>query len=156
MGGVIAVLTIIVALLGAPGGRLSAERTAGDVKVQVSVGKDAYAIGEPVTVRLRVTNQASGPIAITMYTGQQYDLLVRQRGALIWQWSYDKAFTQVVRETSMPPGETLAFTWTWDQRDLQGRQVEPGAYDISAVFMGAQRSGPRSIEAGPVRVTIGR
>jgi len=156
MGGVIAVLVIVVALLGGAPGGISAERTAGDLKVNLSVGKDAYAPGEPVAIRLRVTNVASAPIAITTYSGQQYDLIVRQRGALIWQWSHDKAFAQVVRETSMPPGETLTFNWTWDQRDLQGRPVEPGAYDISAVFMGAQRSGPRSVEAGPVRITIGR
>lgn len=155
MGGTFLVLVAVVALLGGGPG-LTAERTVGDLKAELSVGKGTYAPGEPVVVRLRVTNVASSAIAITTYTGQQSDLIVRQRGALIWQWSHDKAFTQVVREATMPPGETLTFAWTWDQRDLQGRQVEPGRYELSAVFMGAQRSGPRSLEAGPVRIVIGR
>jgi hypothetical protein len=155
MGGALLVLVVVVALLGGGSG-LNAERTVGDLKADLSVAKGVYAPGEPVAIRLRVTNVASSAIAITTYTGQQSDLIVRQRGALIWQWSHDKAFTQVVRESTMSPGETLAFAWTWDQRDLQGRQVEPGRYDISAVFMGAQRSGPRSVETGPVRIVIGR
>jgi hypothetical protein len=155
MGGVLLVLAVIVALLGGGAG-LNAERTVGDLKADLSVSKGTYAPGEPVSARLRVTNTASSPIPITTYTGQQSDLIVRQRGALIWQWSHDKAFTQVVRESTLTPGETLAFTWIWDQRDLQGRQVEPGRYELWAVFMGAQRSGPRSVETGPVRIVIGR
>ena len=155
MGGMLVALVVVVALLGGGSG-LAAERTVGDLKADLSVGKGVYAPGEPVTVRLRVTNVAASPIAITTYSGQQSDLIVRQRGALIWQWSHDKAFAQVVRESSMAPGQSLAFAWTWDQRDLQGRHVEPGRYDISAMFMGAQRSGPRSVEIGPVQIVIGR
>ena len=150
------VALLILAALVSGAAAPSAERSVGDLKVQLSVSRAVFQVGEAVPIRLQVTNLAGAPTVLTMYSGQRYDVLVRQRGALIWQWSHDKAFVQVVRESTMAPGETLSFDWTWDQRDLQGRQVEPGAYDISAVFMGAQRSGPRSVEAGPVRITIGR
>ena len=150
------VALLILAALVSGAAAPSAERSAGDLKVQLSVSRAAFQVGEAVPIRLQVTNLAGAPTVLTMSSGQRYDVLVRQRGALIWQWSHDKAFVQVVRESTMAPGETLSFDWTWDQRDLQGRQVESGVYDIWAVFMGAQRSGPRSVEAGPVRITIGR
>ncbi len=147
-------LVVVVALAGAAAP--AADRAVGDLKLQLTVGKAAYHPGEPVTVSLRVTNGATVPVALTTYSGKQYDLIVQQRGAVIWQWSHDKGFAQVVRESTMAPGESLAFNWTWDQRDLQGRQVESGVYDLSALFFGVQRGGPRSTEVGPVRITIGR
>ncbi|MBI3997883.1 MAG: hypothetical protein HY355_02540 [Armatimonadetes bacterium] len=145
---------LLVALAG--GAPPSAERTAGELRLHLSVNKETYHVGEAVRIRLRVTNLASGPLAVTMRSGQQYDVIVRQRGALIWQWSHDKAFVQVIRESTLAPGETLTFTGAWDQRDLQGRQVEPGAYEIWGVFLGVQRHGPPSVETGPVRIVIGR
>ncbi len=147
------VLIAVVALTAIAGP--AADRAAGDLRLLLAVGKATYRPGEPVAINLRVTN-GGGEVALTVYSGKQYDFIVQQRGALIWQWSHDKGFAQVVRETKMAPGESLAFNWTWDQRDLQGRQVEPGTYEISAMFFGVQRGGPRSIDVGPVRITIGR
>lgn len=155
MNAVLALVLILTALAAATAAP-SAERTQGDLRLHLSVSKAAFQVGESVPIRLQVTNVAKAPAILTAYSGQQYDVLVRQRGALIWQWSHDKAFVQVVRESTMAPGETLTYSWTWDQRDLQGRQIEAGAYEISAVFMGAQRAGPRSVEAGPVQISIGR
>lgn len=150
---VIVALLLAATLAGAPP---AAERTGGDLRLSLSVDKDAYRVGETVQVRLRVVNVTSAPLALRLASGQQYDVLVRQRGALIWQWSHDKAFVQIAREQTLAVGEALTFSGTWDQRDLQGRQVEPGAYEIWAMFLAAQRSGPRSVETGPVRIVIAR
>jgi len=154
MNEIVAGVLILAMMLGAGGS--TADRTAGDLRLSLAVGRASYHPGETVTVSLRVTNGGAGPVSLSASSGQQYDVIVRQRGAVIWQWSHDKAFVQMVRETSMAPGETQSFSGSWDQRDLQGRQVEAGVYDVSAVFFGAQRGGPRSIEVGPVRITIGR
>lgn len=152
-----AVFTVLVALAALVGFAAPprAERTVGDLKVEMTVAKAAYRPGDTVAVTLRVTNSAQKPIVVTT-PGQQYDVIVRQRGALVWQWSHDKVFTQVVRDQPLAPGETLTFQERWDQRDLQGRPVDAGAYDISCVFLGAQRAGPATIEVGPVRISIGR
>lgn len=151
---VVAGVVILAVAMAAAG--WSADRTAGDLRLSLNVGRANYHAGETVSVSLRVTNGGSAPVTLSASSGQQYDVIVRQRGAVIWQWSHDKAFVQMTREMTMAPGETQSFSGSWDQRDLQGRQVEAGAYDISAVFFGAQRGGPRSIEVGPVRITISR
>jgi hypothetical protein len=152
---IIAVLVILLAAVAAMAGP-SVERTHGDLRLRVAIMKSTYTVGEPIEIRLAVTNAASGTVPLTWYTGQHSDAIVRQRGALIWQWSHDKAFTQALRESTMAAGERLFYGWMWDQRDLQGRQVEPGAYEIWAEFKGSQRSGPRSVETGPLQITISR
>ncbi len=150
------VALLVVAFMLAGGASPRAERTIGNLRVDMAVGKAVFPAGEPVVIVLSVTNTGAVPLNLTMTSAQQYEVTVRQRGALIWQWSHDKAFAQVVRDTELTPGGTLSFQVSWDQRDLQGRRVEPGPYDISCLFFGAQRSGPRSVEVGPVRISIVR
>ncbi len=133
-----------------------AERTAGDIRVELSTGSAAHAPGAPVQMNLRTTNVTASPAVLTAFSAQEYDFFVRQRGALVWQWSHDKAFAQVVREMTLAPGQTRSYSAAWDQRDLQGRRVEAGTYEVSAVFLGAQRHGPASVEVGPVRIVIER
>jgi hypothetical protein len=120
----------------------------------VAISKAAFQTGEPVAIVMAVTNTGAAPLGLTMTSAQQYEVIVRQRGALIWQWSHDKAFAQVVRQIELASGGTLTYQVTWDQRDLQGRRVDPGSYDISCVLLAAPRSGPPTIEVGPVRISI--
>jgi hypothetical protein len=146
------ILIVATAVAAAPGG---VERTAGDLRLEMSVGRTAYQYGEPVAVSLRVANVTSAPVTITT-TGFTHDVVVRQRGALVWQWSHDKASVQVVRTQQLPPGGALTFSARWDQRDLQGRQVEAGSYDITGVFLGQHRQMTGPTDVGPVRITISR
>lgn len=155
MHGLIAACLLLLALAGGAAPP-RAERIAGSLRVELSAGSAAHASGEPVAMNLRVTNTAASPVILTTYSSQEYDFFVRQRGALIWQWSHDRAFAQAVRERTLASGQTRSYPVAWDQRDLQGRRVEAGTYEISAVFLGAQRQGPATVEVGPVRIMIER
>jgi hypothetical protein len=132
-----------------------ASRTVDDLRFEMSVDRVSYAQGDPVRVAMRVSN-ASGTAVTVKTTGQAYDVLVRQRGALVWQWSHDKAFAQVVRSHTLVPGEAMLFEVAWDQRDLQGRRVDPGRYDVSCVFLMRVRDTSAPVEVGPIRLSIGR
>jgi hypothetical protein len=149
-------LLVLVALLAGGAAAPRAERVVGDLRIEMSVSKAASQPGHPVAVTMRVTNTTAEPLVLTASSGQQYEVVVRQRGALVWQWSHDKAFTQAIRSLPLAAQETLTYQATWDQRDLQGRPVEPGIYEISSVLMVRQRPGSGNIEVGPVRITIGR
>lgn len=155
MSGLVIILLVLALAVGGPTTPMSS-RDAGELRVELSVPRAAFALGEAVAITLRVVNPGSTPVAVTMPTSQNFDILVRQRGALVWQWSHDKAFLQVVREHIIGPGDALTYTVAWSQRDLQERPVEPGSFEVSAVFLGAQRSGPRTIEVGPTRIVLGR
>jgi hypothetical protein len=150
------VVSIILILATVVAAAPAAERTAGDLRVEMTVGRTSYTIGEPVMISARAVNVTSAPVTVTTSTGFTYDVLVRQRGALVWQWSHDKAATQAVRTQQLGPGAALTFSARWDQRDLQGRQVEPGSYDISCLFLGQHRQVTSPVDVGPVRITISR
>lgn len=154
MGTFVGVL-VLVALLAGGAAPPRAERVVSDLRVEMAVAKSAFRPGEPVEITMRVTNTTSEALVLTA-GGQQYDVVVRRRGALVWQWSHDKAFAQVIRSLPLASQETLTYKATWDQRDLQGRPVEPGTYEISCVLMATPRPGSGNIEVGPVRITIGR
>lgn len=155
MYGLIVACLLLMTIAGGAGPP-RAERMAGDLRAELGVAGAAYAPGAIVSLGLQVTNVSTSPLLLVTPSAQEYDFYVRQRGALIWQWSHDKAFAQVVRETTLAPGQARSYSTAWDQRDLQGRRVEAGAYEIFAVFLGAQRSGPPRVEVGPVRITIER
>lgn len=143
--------TLLLGLAPAP----RASRAVGDLRYEVGLAKTAYERGEAVEVALRVANASGAPVAVS-WGGQAYDVVVRQRGGLVWQWSHDKAFAQVMRQVSLPPGDALSYHVSWEQRDLQGRPVDPGVYDITGVFMATSREARGPVEVGPVRITIGR
>ena len=155
MSYVIASIILILATVVAAAPAAS-ERTVGDLRVEMTVGRTTYSIGEPVLVSARAVNTTATPVTVTTTSGFTYDMIVRQRGALVWQWSHDKAATQAVRTQQLAPGAALTFSARWDQRDLQGRQVEAGSYEISCLFLGQHRQMTSPTDVGPVRITISR
>ncbi len=113
------------------------DRVEGSLHYAASIARSNYAIGEAIELTLTVRNSGGEPLAITFSSGQRYDLLVRRpRGDEIWRWSHDKAFIQVLQTVTLKAGETISFRVAWDQRDLQGRRVDPGTYEVVAIFFG--------------------
>ena len=85
------------------------------------------------------------------------DLVVRRpRGDEVWRWSHDKAFTQVIQTLLLRPQESSVLRVAWDQRDLQGRRVDPGNYEAIVVFMGrVEGAGRTPATLAPLAFTIG-
>lgn len=126
----------------------SVERREGSLRVEATVSGRAFAVGVPIPVVLSVRNTGSAAVAITFMSGQRYDLVARRpRGDEVWRWSHDRAFIQAVQTITLGPREEEAYRVTWDQRDFQGRQVDPGSYELVAIFMGqvGARQGPLAL-----------
>lgn len=128
----------------------SVERTAGRLRLELTLTKGSYVVGEPVGATLTVRAEGEAPLRVQFASGQRFDLIVRRRGALIWRWAHDKAFTQMVQEATLRPGETLSFRASWPQVDLQGRRVEPGEYEIVGVFLARGADLPGGLETPPL------
>jgi len=133
------------------------ERTDGALRLEASLSQRAFAPGEPVEVTVVGRNVSNGPLGIVFTSGQRLDLIVRRpRGDEVWRWSHDKAFTQAIQNLLLRPQETIMFRVAWDQRDLQGRRVDPGTYEAIAVFMGrGEGSGRGPASLPPLAFTIG-
>ncbi|MDP2950144.1 MAG: BsuPI-related putative proteinase inhibitor [Chloroflexota bacterium] len=86
---------------------------------------------EPVS--LTVVVAAGEPITLYYRTTQRFDIVVTDsEGREVWRWSQGKAFSQVLEQVELKPGEPMAFTERWDQRDNDGQPVPPGNYSVAA------------------------
>ena len=147
-------LVALLAVVVLAAGPVSVERVEGGIRYEASMPKPAYNAGEEVTVALAVTNTGGAPASMTFRSGQRFDLIIRRpRGDEVWRWSHDKAFIQIVQTVTVQPQETLGFTVSWDQRDFQGRRVDPGAYEAVAVFYGRIEGG-RDVRLAPLPFTV--
>ncbi|MDQ7848931.1 MAG: BsuPI-related putative proteinase inhibitor [Armatimonadota bacterium] len=146
-------LWIVVAALVTAAGVPSVHQTAGALRLELWVGKASYVVGEPVQAHLAARNGGRTPLRVEFASGQRFDLVVRQRGVLVWRWSHDRAFVQVLQEVTLRPGQALTFEATWGQIDLQGRRVEPGTYELVGVFLG-RTSQAGMLETPPLLLRI--
>lgn len=152
-------LWLLIGVLAASAGAqpLTVERTDGGLHLEASLAQRIFAPGEPVAVTVAVRNIATAPLGIVFNSGQRLDLIVRRpRGDEVWRWSHDKAFTQVIQTLLLRAQESSVLRVAWDQRDLQGRRVDPGTYEAIVVFMGRVEGASRMpVTLAPLAFTIG-
>jgi hypothetical protein len=110
-----------------------------------------------VEVAVVARNLSAAPLGLVFNSGQRVDLIVRRpRGDEVWRWSHDKAFTQAIQTLLLRPQESLGLRVAWDQRDLQGRRVDPGTYEAIVMFMGRiDAAGRGATMLAPLAFTIG-
>jgi hypothetical protein len=149
------VLLVGVGALAGPAARVERQ----GVELVLTVDKAVYAPGEPVQMELVVRNPGPAAVTFQFSDSQRYDFLVLDDGGgLVWYWSRDKAFAQVLGSLTLSPGEERRFRERWDQRDNDGRAVPAGRYWVVGVFpperpLSPERAGLRSprvsVEVGP-------
>ena len=150
-------IVVLISMLALTAGAapVSVERVEGSLALEAAVARRAFAVGESVELTLTGRNTGNAALSITFTSGQRFDFIVRRpRGDEVWRWSHDKAFIQVIQTATLRPGETLMFREAWDQRDLQGRRVDPGPYEVIAVFMGRLESSKGSFALPPIAFTV--
>ena len=80
------------------------------VMITVTTDKSTYAPGEPISLALDVTNQDDTVITFEFASGQRHDFeITSEAGKLLWRWSADKGFIQVLGEEQLAPGDTLTY-----------------------------------------------
>jgi hypothetical protein len=131
----VTVLGLVLAVVGGAVAGPAARVERQGVELVLSVDKEQYAAGEPVQMELVVRNPGPGTAAFQFSDSQRYDFLVlREDGRLVWRWSHDKMFAQVLGTLTLAPGEERRFRERWDQRDEQGRPVPAGRYWVEGLF----------------------
>ncbi len=103
---------------------------------------------ENVEMTLLVTNISDQPIRLRFESGQVFDFLAVKEPLvgdgpefLVWNWAYDKAFTQQIWTLEIPPGETKSYQITWNGRDNNGDAVN-GRFAIRAVLVSIPGGSP--------------
>ncbi len=104
-------------------------------EVRVVPEEAHYLPGEPVEIRLSITNVSSETITLRPYPqeirvtpGLDYDqVLFSQDGG--------------TQEKELRPGETATVEFAWDQKDKTGKQVPPGWYNVRSGDITATQGG---------------
>ena len=71
------------------------------------------AAADSVHLVLQVTNAGTAPLRVDFPSGQSYDFSVRAGGRILWTWSADRGFIQMVRAETLAPGETRTYAEAW-------------------------------------------
>jgi len=103
--------------------------------VTVELDQGSYAIGEPITMKLRVTNTTSRSLKIFFPTAQRYDFIVGKGDAPLWQWSEGVMFAQVTSALILDPDATITYEVTWNQMTRTGKALSLGRYTIEGILM---------------------
>lgn len=79
----------------------------------------------PLNLSLSVTNRGNAPVTLEFATSQRYDFaIVRAGGTVVWRWSADMMFAQVLGYERLGEGETITFLES-------APAVPPGGYRVT-------------------------
>src|SRR2546430_15810537 len=99
------------------------------MRLTLHTDRERYAPGQPVRLRLEVFNDAAEPVRLHFKSSQQYDFHVLWEDQLLWRWSADRMFAQMLTEETLAPGQRRDYEATWDGRLVDGVVAKPGEYN---------------------------
>lgn len=83
--------------------------------VYLTTDRHTYRPGDSVRMRMQVTNPTAEAQVLHFSSSQQYDFAVyNPDGEVLWKWSQDKAFAQMLTQRALAPGESYAVTAEWE------------------------------------------
>lgn len=105
---------------------------AGKIEVRATMNKSTFRAEELVHFTITATNTGDTARSLTFPTGQNFDITVSStdKKSPEWTWSHHMAFTMMVREVEIKPGQTLTFHATWNQQDDDGNIMPRGVYEV--------------------------
>ncbi len=84
--------------------------------------------GQPANFKITITNTSEEPVPLVFGSSQQANVLLSQDGKQVYDWSTDRAFTQVLRCQTLKPGEAF----TVELAETKPLPVPPGDYVLTA------------------------
>jgi hypothetical protein len=112
------------------------------MQLTLHTDRENYRPGEPVQLRLEVLNDEGKPVTLPFSSSQRYDFEVLWEGQLIWRWSADRMFAQVLTQETLAPGERRRFEAPWDGRQADGVVARTGEYSARGVLTVSGRTHP--------------
>ena len=96
------------------------------LQLTLTTDKPAYRAGEPIELTLTVTNRSTEPRVLEFSSSQRYDFeIADSAGAVVWQWSADRMFAQMMGTERLAPGASQEY------RERFLGQLAPGLYRVT-------------------------
>ena len=140
----------LIMLIALPG---HGQQAGGDMIQGVKAEQQSYALGEPVKFVFVVRNRGTAPITYTFPSSKLFDIWVKLGDTEVYRWSKGRMFLTVITTFKLDPGETREFTAQWNQKDMSGKDVGPGVYEIHAQIQPSRNKPPETKAKVKVGVT---
>jgi hypothetical protein len=88
----------------------------------------SYAPGQPVHLRLEVFNDRAEPVRLAFSSSRKFDFEVLWEDQLLWRWSADRLFAQMLAEETLAPAERRVYEAIWDGHIPGGERAKAGEY----------------------------
>ncbi|GIM46297.1 hypothetical protein DNHGIG_18460 [Collibacillus ludicampi] len=112
----------------------------------VKTDRRTYSYGDTVHFHLRLYNESTESRAYAFSTTQRFDIAVWNHDMLVWQWNKGRLFSQVAAMLTIQPGDSRVFSAEWDLRDMEGRRLPTGSYQIHVWMVSNEEKDSISIE----------
>ena len=90
--------------------------------LQVEISRDTT-----VGLVFHLTNSGTQPVVLEFNTAQRYDFEVRTTaGNIVWRWSDDQMFAQMMGSETIPPGASREFRERWNPGGRTGSFIAVG------------------------------
>ena len=97
---------------------------------------------ESITFRIGVENTGSKAETLNFGNSQFFDIEIRTAsGALVWRWSTDKIFLDIVWALDLDPGESSIQETVWDLTDDLQKLLPHGTYRAKVFITSQPRDG---------------
>jgi hypothetical protein len=97
------------------------------LELTLETDRELYAPGDPVTLNLTLTNAGEEPVTLEFSDAQRFDLRILDAGGgLLWQWSDEHVFAQLLGEERVAPGDSLTWQATYEGRLSTGLYIAEG------------------------------
>jgi hypothetical protein len=120
------------------------------MQLTLHTDRESYSPGQPVRLRLEVFNDRAEAVRLTFNSSKIYDFEVLWEDQLLWRWSADRLFAQMLTEEMLAPGEQRSFEATWDGRIIGGDVAKPGEYIARGVLTVSGRMEPMADQSFPI------
>jgi hypothetical protein len=96
----------------------------------VRTDKTVYKPGETVLITMTLHNQLGTSQEYLFTSAQRYDVMIKRDGEIVYRWSEDRLFAQVITKLVIAPEDSRVFKAEWNLVNNHGEKVPPGIYTI--------------------------
>ena len=122
------------------------------MQLTLHTDRESYVPGQPVQLRLELFNDRAEPVRLTFSSSMRFDFEVLWEDQLLWRWSADRLFAQMLTEEMLAPGERRTFETTWDGRIMGGEEAKPGEYLARGILTVSGRLEPMADQSFAIAV----
>lgn len=123
-----------------PSEPVTVETVSGPLKLEMTVDKTLYNLGETVNITITLTNISNESVTLHFVSGCRFEVTVYNESLKpICGYTWARAFATVIRDIHLQPNESRGIVYYWEQGEVwEGtlklgtfKQVKPGIYFVT-------------------------